>query len=85
MVLDLDFRCRNGVLRLTVALALGSRERAHAIGCTSPHVLVRHSEVPEDEVEVELELAPRREHGLSRRSSRSPRRPVRRPSAVQIG
>jgi len=64
MVLEIDFRCRNGALRLTDALALGSRERGHAIGYTSPHVLVRHLQVLDGEVEVEVELAPRLEYGL---------------------
>jgi GH15 family glucan-1,4-alpha-glucosidase len=64
MVLELEFSCRNGLLRLTDALALGSGERGHAIGYTSPHVLVRHLEVLEGEVEVEMELPPRLEYGL---------------------
>jgi GH15 family glucan-1,4-alpha-glucosidase len=66
MVVESDFRCRQGLLRLTDALALGSGERGHAIGYTSPHVLVRHLAVLEGEVEVEIGLAPRLEYGLVR-------------------
>ncbi|WP_051442263.1 glycoside hydrolase family 15 protein [Arthrobacter sp. H14] len=64
MVVETDFRCESGVLRVTDGLLLGAGERGHEIGFGSPHVLVRQLEVLEGEVEVEMEIVPRFEYGL---------------------
>jgi GH15 family glucan-1,4-alpha-glucosidase len=64
MVLDTTFTTATGVLRLTDALALEPGARGHEIGERSPHALVRHAEVLEGDVELEVRWAPRLEYGL---------------------
>ena len=63
MVLQTDFRTEAGTARLTDALLLGPGERDHDIGLTSPHALVRHVEVLDGEVALDVEIAPRLEYG----------------------
>jgi GH15 family glucan-1,4-alpha-glucosidase len=64
LVLDTEFTCDDGVLRLTEALSLGLGERGHGIGFASPHVLIRKLEVLQGRVDVEVEFEPRLEYGL---------------------
>ncbi|GAB3855078.1 hypothetical protein GCM10029963_49100 [Micromonospora andamanensis] len=65
MVLRTEFHTPDGVLRLTDALALGTGERGHGIGYTSPHVLLRQIETVAGTVEVTTEVAARPEYGLT--------------------
>lgn len=64
MVLETDFQCEGGVVRVTDALALGPGERGHEVGHSSPHMLLRLVEVTGGTVEVAIEVAPRPEYGL---------------------
>ncbi|WP_258802326.1 glycoside hydrolase family 15 protein [Pseudarthrobacter sp. NS4] len=64
MVLETEFECDGGSLRLTDALALGPGERGHEVGHDSPHMLLRRVEVIRGTVEVVVEVAPRPEFGL---------------------
>ncbi len=64
LVLDTEFTCDDGVLRLTDALSLGLGERGHRIGFASPHVLIRKLEVLHGRVDVDVEFEPRPEYGL---------------------
>jgi GH15 family glucan-1,4-alpha-glucosidase len=64
MVVETEFATRDGVLRLTDALALGPGERGHTVGYTSPHVLLRQLEAVRGEVTVDLEVAARPGYGL---------------------
>ncbi len=64
MVLETNFHCGSGDLRLTDALALGPGERGHEVGHNSPHMLLRRVEVIRGSVEVVVEVAPRPEYGL---------------------
>lgn len=66
MVLETQFQCQGGILRLTDALAFGPGERGHEVGRASPHMLLRRAEVIHGEVEVTVEVAPRPEYGLIR-------------------
>ena len=66
LVLETTFRTRQGVLRLTDALAVGVGERGHDLGQDSPHALLRHAQCTEGEVRLEFEYAPRPEYGLTR-------------------
>lgn len=71
IVVQTEFRSEQGVLRLTDGLALGSGERRHD-GSASTHVLVRHVQALEGEVEVAVELVARPEYGLIAPPARSP-------------
>jgi GH15 family glucan-1,4-alpha-glucosidase len=64
LVLETEFTCDGGVLRLADALSLGMGERGHRIGFASPHVLVRKLEVLRGWVDVEVKFEPRLEYGL---------------------
>ena len=64
MVLRTEHQTPTGVLRVTDCLALAPGERGHAIGLRSPDALVRLVEAVGNDVEVEVELAPRPEYGL---------------------
>lgn len=59
------FRTATGAMALTDALALTSDERGHDIGRHAPHVIVRRVECLDGEVDVDVELAPRPEYGLT--------------------
>ncbi|HEX9546243.1 MAG TPA: trehalase-like domain-containing protein, partial [Acidimicrobiales bacterium] len=65
MVLRTVFRTETGVVAVTDALALSRDERGHQIGRHAPHVIVRVVEGVEGEVDIEFELAPRAEYGLT--------------------
>jgi hypothetical protein len=64
LIMRTRFSTPTGILHLTDGLALGPREREHAIGSRSPHVLLRLVEAMAGEVRVEVDFAPRPEYGL---------------------
>ncbi|MER6952207.1 glycoside hydrolase family 15 protein [Nonomuraea sp. NPDC000554] len=64
LVLETTFRGPDGTVVLMDALALGGRERGHAMGASSPGVLLRQVTCVEGRVPVELAFAPRPEFGL---------------------
>nr|WP_051442319.1 glycoside hydrolase family 15 protein [Arthrobacter sp. H14] len=66
MVIETEFHCGSGVLRLTDGLSLGGGERGHQIGHHSPHVLLRRLEAIGGPIQVRVEVAPRPEYGLVR-------------------
>ncbi|MGV9382302.1 glycoside hydrolase family 15 protein [Nonomuraea sp. NPDC003707] len=66
LVLETTFRTRDGTLVLLDALALGRGERGHALGTSSPGLLLRRLACTEGRVSVEIVYAPRPEFGLVR-------------------
>ncbi|MFI6063325.1 glycoside hydrolase family 15 protein [Streptomyces sp. NPDC051286] len=64
LVLETIFRTTGGTVVLRDALALGRRERGHALGTASPGVLLRQITCTEGSVPVEITYAPRPEFGL---------------------
>lgn len=64
LVLETTFRTREGTVTLVDALALGRRERGHAMGTSSPGALLREVTCVEGRVPIEVEYAPRPEFGL---------------------
>ena len=66
LILRTEFTTPSGRMALTDALALEPGAREHAIGEAVPGMLVRHVEVLQGEVEVDLEFAPRPAYGLVR-------------------
>jgi len=65
MVLRTVVRTERGSFALTDALALSPEDGGHQIGLHSPHVIIRHLEGLDGEVDVDVELAPRAEYGLT--------------------
>lgn len=65
MVLRTVFRTSCGSVALVDALALGRDERGHQIGRHAPPVIMRRIEGLDGEVDVDVELAPRPEYGLT--------------------
>lgn len=65
MVLRSEFRTASGTVAVTDALVFMPRERGHGIGQRAPHAIVRLVEGVEGDVEVESEVAPRPEYGLT--------------------
>lgn len=65
MVLRTEFRTTAGAVAVTDALVFMPLERGHAIGQQAPHALVRLVEGLDGEVELETEVAPRPEYGLT--------------------
>ncbi len=65
LVLTTVMTTSTGRLELTDALALSPGARGHDIGLRSPHTLLRLVEVVDGEVDVEIELSPRLEYGLT--------------------
>lgn len=65
MVLRTVFHTGRGSVALTDALALTSDERGHGIGRDAPHVIVRKVEGLRGDVDVDVDLAPRPEYGLT--------------------
>ncbi|MEO9008374.1 MAG: glycoside hydrolase family 15 protein [Candidatus Dormibacter sp.] len=65
MVLRTTFKTSTGRVALTDAMPLAPNDRDHQIGKRSPHGIVRTVEGLEGTVEVEFELAPRPEYGLT--------------------
>lgn len=66
LVLETTFRTRVGTVVLLDALALGRGERGHALGTSSPGLLLRRLACTEGQVPVEIVYAPRPEFGLVR-------------------
>ncbi|WP_307811611.1 trehalase-like domain-containing protein, partial [Streptomyces fildesensis] len=64
LVLETTFRTRTGTVVLVDALAVGRRERGHALGSASPGALLRQVTCSEGSVVVEVSYAPRPEFGL---------------------
>ncbi|PRH80372.1 glycoside hydrolase family 15 [Streptomyces solincola] len=64
LVLETTFRTRTGTVVLVDALALGRRERGHALGASSPGVLLRQVTCTSGTATVEVGYAPRPEFGL---------------------
>ncbi len=63
-MLETTWTSDDGVLVLVDALTLGSRERGHDLGRSSPGVLLRTAHCTQGTVEVGWEYAPRPEFGL---------------------
>ncbi|NUW29938.1 glycoside hydrolase family 15 protein [Nonomuraea sp. SMC257] len=66
LVLETTFHGPDGTAVLVDALALGHRERGHAMGASSPGVLLRQVTCVEGQVTVEVAYSPRPEFGLVR-------------------
>jgi alpha,alpha-trehalase len=64
LVLETTFTTDSGVVKVTDALVFAEGQRAHDLGASSPHELLRLVEGVSGSVELELELAPRPEYGL---------------------
>ncbi|MDT0466491.1 glycoside hydrolase family 15 protein [Streptomyces gibsoniae] len=64
LVLETTFRTTTGTAVLHDALALGRRERGHALGTASPGTLLRKITCTEGRVAIEIAYAPRPEYGL---------------------
>ncbi|WP_369387643.1 glycoside hydrolase family 15 protein [Streptomyces sp. CG1] len=64
LVLETAFRTTGGTAVLRDALALGRRERGHALGTASPGMLLRQITCTEGRVDIEISYAPRPEFGL---------------------
>ncbi|MFL4909829.1 glycoside hydrolase family 15 protein [Streptomyces sp. MMS24-I2-30] len=64
LVLETTFRTATGTAVLRDALALGRRERGHALGTASPGTLLRQITCTEGQVDIEITYAPRPEFGL---------------------
>ncbi|WP_275466491.1 glycoside hydrolase family 15 protein [Streptomyces noursei] len=64
LVLETVFRAPGGTAVLRDALALGRRERGHALGTASPGTLLRQITCTEGRVDIEIAYAPRPEFGL---------------------
>jgi GH15 family glucan-1,4-alpha-glucosidase len=64
LVLETTFRTAAGTAVLRDALALGRRERGHALGTASPGTLLRQITCTEGRVNIEIAYAPRPEFGL---------------------
>ncbi len=64
LVLETTFRTTTGTAVLHDALALGRRERGHALGTASPGTLLRQITCTEGRVNIEIAYAPRPEFGL---------------------
>lgn len=65
MVLRTVFRTRSGSVAVSDALPFMPNQRGHAIGQRAPHAILRLVEGVEGEVELESEVAPRPEYGLT--------------------
>ncbi|GAA1281675.1 glycoside hydrolase family 15 protein [Streptomyces aureus] len=64
LVLETTFRTASGTMVLLDALAMGHRERGHALAASSPGILLRQITCTSGSVEVETNFAPRPEFGL---------------------
>jgi len=64
MVLETTFTTHSGTAALTDALALGSEERGHGLGASSPGMLLRRLACTSGTIELEVSYAPRPEYGL---------------------
>ncbi|MEV0973382.1 glycoside hydrolase family 15 protein [Microtetraspora glauca] len=66
LVIETTFRTGTGTAVLRDALALGRRERGHALGAASPGALMREMTCVEGHVPIAMDFAPRPEFGLIR-------------------
>ncbi|GLX01122.1 glycoside hydrolase family 15 protein [Microtetraspora sp. NBRC 16547] len=66
LVVETTFRTATGTAVLRDALALGPRERGHALGAASPSALLREVTCVEGQVPITVDFAPRPEFGLIR-------------------
>ncbi|MFI6728362.1 glycoside hydrolase family 15 protein [Streptomyces sp. R-74717] len=64
LVLETTFRATGGTAVVRDALALGRRERGHALGEASPGILLRQVTCTEGHVTLDIAYAPRPEFGL---------------------
>ncbi|WP_327304060.1 glycoside hydrolase family 15 protein [Streptomyces sp. NBC_01298] len=64
LVMETTFRTPTGTAVLLDALALGRRERGHAMGTSSPGTLLRQVTCTSGTVDITVEYAPRPEFGL---------------------
>ncbi|MFG2480701.1 glycoside hydrolase family 15 protein [Streptomyces fagopyri] len=64
LVLETTFRTSTGTAVLLDALALGKRERGHAMGRSSPGALLRQITCTHGQLDITVEFAPRPEFGL---------------------
>ncbi|WP_328297307.1 DUF5911 domain-containing protein [Streptomyces sp. NBC_00435] len=64
LVMETTFRTPTGTAVLVDALALGRRERGHAMGTSSPGTLLRQVTCTSGAVDITVEFAPRPEFGL---------------------
>ncbi|MGI5451215.1 glycoside hydrolase family 15 protein [Streptomyces sp. CA-243310] len=64
LVVETTFRTPTGIVVLRDALALGRRERGHAMGESSPGTLLRQVTCASGRVDIAVEYAPRPEFGL---------------------
>ncbi|HKJ56453.1 MAG TPA: glycoside hydrolase family 15 protein [Nitriliruptoraceae bacterium] len=65
LVLETTFTTPTGTLVVTDALAMAMGSRGHELGHGSPHALLREARCTKGEVEVEVEVQPRLEYGLT--------------------
>ncbi len=65
LVLATTFTTPTGTLVVTDALAMARGSRGHELGKHSPHVVLRRAACTEGQVEVEVEVKPRLEYGLT--------------------
>ncbi|MGR8008841.1 glycoside hydrolase family 15 protein [Streptomyces hypolithicus] len=66
LVLETTFRTPSGTAVLLDALALGKRERGHAMGKSSPGSVLRQITCTDGQLDIAIEYAPRPEFGLIR-------------------
>ncbi len=66
MVLETTYRTPTGTAVVVDALATGPGNRGHALGRSSPHLLLRHVTCSDREVELHVDYVPRPEYGLVR-------------------
>ncbi|WP_066941942.1 glycoside hydrolase family 15 protein [Microtetraspora fusca] len=66
LVVETTFRTATGIAVLRDTLALGRRERGHALGAASPSALLREVTCVEGQVPITVDFAPRPEFGLIR-------------------
>ncbi|MCX4420287.1 glycoside hydrolase family 15 protein [Streptomyces mirabilis] len=64
LVLETTFRTPTGTAVLLDALALGKRERGHAMGKSSPGAMLRQITCTHGQLDIAVEYAPRPEFGL---------------------
>jgi GH15 family glucan-1,4-alpha-glucosidase len=65
LVLTTTMSGRTGRVEVTDALALSPGARGHDVGLRSPHTLLRVVEIVDGDVELDIEISPRLEYGLT--------------------
>lgn len=66
LVLETDFRCRDGSVTLRDALAMGTEDQANSLGLGAPHLLLRELVCTAGHVTLDVHYEPRPEYGLIR-------------------